>query len=66
MPVAECLSCGAEIQRDHPRMGASVICTECGELLEVVSTAPFELDYPPDDDWDDDDDEDDVGDDEDW
>jgi hypothetical protein len=30
-------------------------------MLEVVSTAPFELDYPPDDDWDDD-----VGGDEDW
>jgi lysine biosynthesis protein LysW len=63
MPVTECISCGAEIRRDKPRVGASVICTECGELMEVVSTAPFELDFPTEDDWDDDDD---IGDDEDW
>jgi lysine biosynthesis protein LysW len=52
MAVTHCLSCDGEIHRDNPRLGVGIICTECGELLEVIETDPFEVDYPPDDFWD--------------
>jgi hypothetical protein len=46
---------------DRPRLGATITCPECGDEFEVVSTDPFDVDYPLDDDWDEEDDED-----EDW
>lgn len=53
-----CITCDAEIVMGNPRLGAKFECPECGEDLEVVSTDPFDVDYPYDDDWDDDWDED--------
>jgi lysine biosynthesis protein LysW len=57
-----CLSCDGEIYATNPRLGATITCPECGEELEVISTDPFDVDYPPegdldDEDWDDEDDE---------
>jgi lysine biosynthesis protein LysW len=59
MAMTYCVSCDAEIHRENPKVGASITCTECGELLDVVDTDPFEVDYPPDDNWDDDEDDED-------
>lgn len=60
MATATCVECDEEIEiNDRPRRGLRVICPNCGVKLEVVSTAPIELDIPyeeDDDDWDDDDD----------
>ena len=59
MAKTYCITCDAEIVVQYPRMGAKLTCPECGEELEVISTDPFDVDYPYDDDWDDDwDDED--------
>jgi hypothetical protein len=33
--------------------GAMITCPVCGEELEIISTDPFEVDFPLDDDWDD-------------
>lgn len=52
-----CITCDAEIVMDDPRLGMKFQCPECGDQLEVVSTDPFDVDYPYDD-WDDDWDED--------
>jgi lysine biosynthesis protein LysW len=40
---------------DKPRLGDMVICRECDTKLEIISTDPFELDFPLDydDEWDD-------------
>jgi alpha-aminoadipate carrier protein LysW len=58
-----CITCDAEIVIDHPRLGQKIECPECGDELEVVSTDPFDVDYPYDDwddDWDDDEDDEDY------
>ena len=55
MPKTDCPDCDAVISMDDPREGAAFKCPVCGEALEVISTDPFEVDYPLDDsDWDDD------------
>jgi lysine biosynthesis protein LysW len=58
MAKAFCPNCDAEIQMRNPKLGAKLTCPECEEQLEVVSTNPFDVDYPYEDDWDDDWDED--------
>jgi alpha-aminoadipate carrier protein LysW len=55
MAKTYCPSCDAVITRDSPQMGAKVTCNDCGTELEVISTNPFEVDFPLDyeEDWDD-------------
>ena len=33
---------------DNPREGAMIRCSECGMELEVISTDPFDVDFPLD------------------
>lgn len=58
MSKTYCPSCDAEISVEKPKEGAMIKCGECGTGLEIISTDPFEVDFPLDDDtdWDDDDD----------
>lgn len=51
MPKTYCPECDAIIGRDKPREGAMVTCRECGTELEIISTHPFEVDYPLDYEW---------------
>lgn len=55
MPKTYCPNCDAVITADHPRVGAMIKCRECDMELEVISTNPFEADFPLeyDGDWDD-------------
>jgi len=55
MSKTNCPDCDAVISVDDPREGAKVTCRECGTELEIISTNPFEVDYPLDydEDWDD-------------
>jgi hypothetical protein len=48
-----------------PQEGAMIICRQCDQELEIISTHPFEVDFPLDydEDWDDDYDDDDDDDD---
>ena len=46
MPKTYCPSCDAVVSIDNPRMGGMVTCRECGARLEVISTTPFEVDFP--------------------
>ena len=48
MPKTYCPACDAVISADNPREGAEIKCPECGEELEVISTDPFEVDFPLD------------------
>lgn len=55
MPNTYCPECDAVISMDDPREGAIFKCPVCGEELEVISSDPFEVDFPLDDeDWDED------------
>ena len=56
MPKTYCPNCDAVISVNSPREGAKVTCGECGTELEIISTNPFEVDFPLDygEDWDDD------------
>jgi lysine biosynthesis protein LysW len=57
MPKTYCPNCDAVVTVDRPRVGAMVRCRECDMELEVISTNPFEVDFPldygedEDDDW---------------
>ena len=57
MPKTYCPDCEAVISVGDPREGAMITCRECGTKLEIISTNPFEVDYPLDydEDWGDDD-----------
>ena len=57
MPKTYCPSCDAVISAENPREGAMITCRECGTELEIISTNPFEVDFPLDydEDWDDED-----------
>jgi lysine biosynthesis protein LysW len=69
-----CIDCEEPIELEsRPTMGQRLICPHCDAELEVVDTAPLELDWAfdepeegwqSDQDWDDDEDED--SDDEEW
>jgi lysine biosynthesis protein LysW len=50
MPQTYCPSCDAVIRVDRPRLGAEVRCRKCGVKLEVISTRPFEMYFPLDED----------------
>jgi lysine biosynthesis protein LysW len=58
MAKTYCPSCDAIISVDDPQTGAMITCRECDEQLEIISTDPFEVDFPLDyeDDWDDEED----------
>jgi alpha-aminoadipate carrier protein LysW len=61
MPKTYCPNCDAVVTTDKPQEGATITCQECGTQLEIISTNPFEVDFPLDyfdDDYDDDWDED--------
>jgi lysine biosynthesis protein LysW len=49
MASTYCPECDATITEDSPRMGATVKCGECGTEFEVISTSPFDVDYPIED-----------------
>ncbi len=59
MPKTYCPSCDATVSVEKPREGAMINCDECGAQLEIISTDPFEVDFPLDydEDWGDDDDD---------
>ena len=48
MPKTYCPNCDADISVDNPRDGAQIKCPECGTELEIISTNPFEVDFPLD------------------
>lgn len=50
MPETYCPNCDADIRVSKPRLGATVICSECGMALEIISADPFEVDFPFDED----------------
>ena len=53
MPKTSCPACDATISVDNPRDGAMLKCPDCGEELEIISTDPFEVDFPLDwEEWD--------------
>ena len=54
--TSECCKLDAVVSVDKPRVGDMVACRECDTKLEIISTDPFEVDFPIDyyDDWDDD------------
>ena len=58
MAKTYCPSCDAIISLDDPQTGTMITCRECDEQLEIISTDPFEVDFPLDyeDDWDDEED----------
>jgi len=49
MPRTYCPECDAVINVDQPREGAVLECPQCNEELEIISTDPFDVDYPLDD-----------------
>jgi lysine biosynthesis protein LysW len=54
MAVATCVECDEEIAiSGRPRLGAKVICSQCGARLEIVNTSPVELDWAYEDEDDD-------------
>ena len=57
MPKTYCPSCDAVISVENPREGAMTTCRDCGMELEIISTDPFEVDFPLDydEDWNDED-----------
>ena len=59
MPRAYCPSCNAMISVENPENGAMIVCRECRQELEIISTRPFEVDFPLDygEDWDEDSDD---------
>ena len=59
MAKSYCPSCDAVVISDHPRLGGTLRCRDCGAELEIISTAPFEVDYLIEDEWDDDESEED-------
>jgi alpha-aminoadipate carrier protein LysW len=66
MAKAYCPNCDAAVIKDNPHLGVMVTCRECGTELEIISTNPFEVDFPIDyddeelsKDWDEDEDEED-------
>jgi alpha-aminoadipate carrier protein LysW len=56
MPKTCCPDCGEIISVNNPQEGAMITCHDCGTELEIISTDPFEVDFPLeyDDGWDDD------------
>jgi lysine biosynthesis protein LysW len=65
MPSTYCPNCDAVVAVSDPHEGAMITCRQCGQELEIISTRPFEVDFPLDydEDWDDEYDDDDDDDD---
>jgi lysine biosynthesis protein LysW len=61
MPSTYCPNCDAVVTVSDPHEGAMISCRQCGQELEIISTRPFEVDFPLDydEDWDDEYDDDD-------
>jgi lysine biosynthesis protein LysW len=59
MLVAECPECETKIRfAQAPQINETVNCHECGEVLQVISLSPLELDWAYDEepeDWDEED-----------
>jgi lysine biosynthesis protein LysW len=50
--IAECPSCDTKIRfLQSPKLGENIACSECGEVLQIISLAPLELDWADDDDY---------------
>ena len=46
MPLATCPSCDEDVNvPGKVRLGAVIVCPRCAARLEVISTAPLELDW---------------------
>lgn len=43
-----CPNCDAVINKGDPQVGAMITCSECHAELEIISTDPFEVDFPLD------------------
>ncbi len=58
--MPDCPACEADVDVDafDVDLGDTVSCPECGEMLEVISLTPVELDLLPGDEADEDEDED--------
>lgn len=48
MSKTYCPNCDAVISVKKPSEGAYIKCLECGVELEIISTDPFEVDFPQD------------------
>ena len=48
MAKTYCPDCGEVISVSDPKQGAMVTCRDCGTKLEIISTEPFEVDFPID------------------
>jgi lysine biosynthesis protein LysW len=48
VPKTRCPNCDAVISVESPREGAVIRCPECDVELEIISTSPFEVDFPLD------------------
>ncbi len=48
MPKTHCPNCDAVISVNNPREGAMIKCPKCDVELEIISTNPFEVDFPLD------------------
>jgi lysine biosynthesis protein LysW len=46
MPKAYCPNCDGTVSVEKPQMGVKVQCRECNQELEVISTNPFDVDFP--------------------
>jgi lysine biosynthesis protein LysW len=57
MPKTYCPDCDAVINEADPQVGAMITCRECYTELEIISSDPFEVDFPLDydEEWEDDD-----------
>jgi lysine biosynthesis protein LysW len=58
MAETYCPNCDATITVGDPRLDATIKCRACDTNLEIISTDPFEVDFPLeyDEDWDEDED----------
>jgi lysine biosynthesis protein LysW len=58
MSSTYCPNCDATITAGNPQIGDMIRCGECGQELEIISTHPFEVDFPleqwKDEDWEED------------
>lgn len=44
--IAFCPECDAKVSiKGKPRLGQTIVCKACGTTLEIVDTAPLELDW---------------------
>ena len=52
MPITSCPECDAIISIDNPQDGTQFRCPECNVELEIISTDPFEVYFPYEEEWD--------------